>query len=234
MTDENPKASEPFDIVDPSEVPEVVDDHSDSPEEVTEVAGQGEAVAGDSGSDEYEYEYEYEDGEETKAEQKTEVDLGVVEDYLDADLAKTVKGVIQSMSDKISDLEKKLEARPAAEPAQDSQIFAGHEELFGSDEPSPDQIKNRGIIREQMDVLRGGYKAAKKKVPSTRSIFEKALRSEFSDAVIDQDRKQFSEKVQSRERKILSRPTSRSADPTSAKQRATNAVKKKMRELGLS
>ena len=227
MTENEPRAKrELFDIVDPSEVKDVVDEYPDTEADVTEEAGEESPAVEDSLSDEF--------GEESFSEERVEVDLGKVEDYLDADLAKTVKSVFQSMSEKISDLEKKLQAAPKAEPVHDSQIFAGHEELFGTDAPSPGQIKNRGIIREQMDVLRGGYKAAKKKIPSTRSIFEKALRSEFSDAVTDQDRKQFSQKVQSRERKILSRPTSRSEDPMSSKQRATDAVKKKMRELGIN
>ena len=160
-----------------------------------------------------------------------QIELGDLDQYIDSDLAKAVSSMIGELKGQIENL-KKASVKPP-EKAADVDLFADNGDLFGSDEPSPAQKKNRDSIREQMSILKAGYKSAGKKVPPAKTLFNKALRSEFPDAALDQDRKQVASKVQNRERKMIPRPTSRHADSSDARSRATDAVAKRMRELGL-
>lgn len=227
MTEENNnetvKEQEPFDIQDPSEVRE-------SATPVAETTEPEESIGHDPG-DEHSTPVVADDG---PAPEPFNVSLGKIEDYLDADLAKTVSGVFEQMSQKITDLETKLNERPAEVPKEDSGMFVAHSELFGTDDPSPEEEQNRGRIREQIDILKAGYKSAGKKSPSAHVLFEKALRSEFPDAAIDKDRKQFTTKVKNRERQIMARPSSRTGESVSARDRAAQAVAQRMRDLGIN
>lgn len=208
---------EPFDIRDPSEDRVVDDVHStdDQDQEVVESESETEEV-------------EVKDEPEPKEEPK--FNLGDIDQYLDTDLAKAVSSMIGQLKGQIDEL-KKASIKPEPAPASNN-FFAEHSEIFGSDAPSPSQKQNRESIREQMDILKAGYKAAGKKVPDAQSLFEKALRSEFPDAATNKDRQQVVSKVQNRERKMLLRPTSRHAESSDARSRATEAVAKRMRELG--
>lgn len=217
-TNDNVVEREPFDIQDPSENRVVAEDNPvDEPTE--------EVVESEPETPEVEVE------DQPVAEPADKVDLGDLDQYIDSDLAKAVSSMIGQLKGQIEDL-KKASVKPAEKPA-DVDLFANNEELFGSDEPSPAQKKNRESIREQMGILKGGYKSAGKKVPSAQILFNKALRSEFPDAALDQDRKQVASKIQNRERKMIPRPTSRHADSSDARSRATDAVAKRMRELGI-
>lgn len=222
-TDNGVEEREPFDIRDPSESRKpVVDDHSDP--------GTDEPVD----ADEHSGDDDKSGGEESKAEP---IEFGDLDDYIDSDLAKAVKGLFEKMSGEIQTLREQVKNQPTAASQgrvdRTSSMFAGHEELFGSDAPSPAQTKNRERIREQMDILKAGYKSAGKKTPSTQELFDKVLRSEFSDEVLKQERSQFVNKVRNREQQIISRPSARTGDSTSARQRAEQAVQQRMRELGL-
>lgn len=222
MTEENNEnvvEREPFDIQDPSEKRLVADEHpvDEKAEEVVESEAETPEV----------------ETEDTPAtEEPAKVELGELDQYLDSDLAKAVSGMLGKLQGEIADL-KKAAAKSAPPPTHD-ELFANNSDLFGSDEPSPAQTKNRESIREQMGILKAGYKNEGKKVPAARILFDKALRSEFPEAALDQDRKQVSAKVQNRERKMIPRPTSRHAASSDARERAQEAVAKRMRELGLN
>ena len=221
MTEENTNETterEPFDFQDPSENRVVADDHPVDEPVQEDPAPEVETP-------------EVEAAEEPPAEVKAAQDLGDLDQYIDSDLAKALSGMIGELRGEIADLKKA--ATDAATNASHEQFFATNDELFGSDAPSPDQKKNRDSIRGQMDILKAGYKAAGKKVPNARILFDKALRSEFPDATIETARKQVATKVQNRERKMVARPTSRAAESSDARSRATEAVAKRMRELGL-
>lgn len=222
MTEENNDNNverEPFDIRDPLEKRLIADEHSG--DEKADPAVESEAETP---------EVETEDA--PAAEEPAKVDLGELDGYIDSDLAKAVSGLIGELRGEIAEL-KKSASKPAATPASD-ELFAANSDLFGSDAPSPAQKKNRESIREQMAILKAGYKNEGKKVPTARILFDKALRSEFPEAALDQDRKQVSSKVQNRERKMIPRPTSRHASSSDARERAQEAVAKRMRELGLN
>jgi hypothetical protein len=208
---------EPFDIRDPSEDRVVDDVHSTDDQVEEEVESEAETE-------------EVEAKDEPKAKEEPKFELGDIDQYLDTDLAKAVSSMIGQLKGQIDEL-KKSSVKPERAPAV-SEFFANHSEIFGSDAPSPAQKKNRESIREQMDILKAGYKAAGKKAPDVQSLFEKALRSEFPDAAASNDRKQVVSKVQNRERKMILRPTSRHAESSDARSRATEAVAKRMRELG--
>jgi len=227
MTEENNsetvKEQEPFDIQDPS----------DRDREVVRAALDPDPEENDGGDPGDEHSDPVVPSSVPEPE-PFKVSLGKIEDYLDADLAKTVSGVFEQMSQKISDLETKLNERPAEVPKEDSGMFVAHSELFGTDDPSPEEEQNRGRIREQIGILKAGYKSAGKKSPSAQVLFEKALRSEFPDAAIDKDRKQFTTKVKNRERQIMARPSSRAGESVSARDRAAQAVAQRMRDLGIN
>jgi len=220
---------EPFDIQDPTEVvrDEVADEHPSDPEPVTEDATPA--------SDEHSAVEEV--AEEPVIEAGEEVTIGKADDFLDSELASAVEKILGTMTAKVNDLEKKLAARVAAKPTEakpTTDLFAGREEIFGSDEPSPTESSNRQRVQDQMEILRSGYKATKKKMPSDSDLFDKALRSEFPDAAINEERNSFTKKIQSRERQIISRPSARTGESASARDRAKKAVEARMRELGIN
>jgi hypothetical protein len=232
MTENEPNVveeREPFDIQDPTEVvqAEVAEEHSSDPEPATEDV----APAGD------EHPAVEESTEEAVEESGEEVTIGKADDYLDSDLASAVEKILGSMTAKVSELEKKLAAKVMASPTEakpTTDLFAGREEIFGSDEPSPTESSNRQRVKDQMEILRSGYKATKKKTPSDSDLFDKALRSEFPDAAINEERNSFTQKIQARERQIISRPSARTGESASARDRAKKAVEARMRELGLN
>jgi hypothetical protein len=220
---------EPYDIQDPTEVVKAVvaEEHSSNPEPVTEEA----APAGD------EHSAVEETAKERARESGVEATIGKAEDYLDSELASAVEKILGSMTAKVSELERKLAARVEASPkeaASATSLFAGREHIFGSDAPSPTETSNRQRVTDQMQILRSGYKAMKKNAPSDSDLFNKAMRSEFPDASINEERNSFRTKIQDRERQIISRPSSRTGESTSARDRAKKAVESRMRELGLS
>ena len=220
---------EPYDIQDPTEVVKAVvaEEHSSNPEPVTEEA----APAGD------EHSAVEETAKERARESGVEATIGKAEDYLDSELASAVEKILGSMTAKVSELERKLAARVDASPkeaASATSLFAGREQIFGSDAPSPTETSNRQRVTDQMQILRSGYKAMKKNAPSDSDLFNKAMRSEFPDASINEERNSFTTKIQDRERQIISRPSSRTGESTSARDRAKKAVESRMRELGLS
>ena len=100
--------------------------------------------------------------------------------------------------------------------------------------PQIKSAKVRQRVKDQMEILRSGYKATKKKAPSDSDLFDKALRSEFPDAAINEERNSFTQKIQARERQIISRPSARTGESASARDRAKKAVEARMRELGLN
>lgn len=220
---------EPYDIQDPTEVVKAVaaEEHSSNPEPATEEA----APAGD------EHPAVEETAEEPAKESGVGATIGKADDYLDSELASAVEKILGSMTAKVSELEKKLAARVEASPkeaASATSLFAGREQIFGSDAPSPTETSNRRRVTDQMQILRSGYKAMKKNAPSDSDLFNKAMRSEFPDASINEERNSFTTKVQDRERQIISRPSSRTGESASARDRAKKAVESRMRELGLS
>ncbi len=232
MTENQPNVveeREPFDIQDPTEVvrDEVADEHSSDPEPVAE----------DATPDSDEHPVVEEAAEEPATKSEEEVTIGKADDFLDSELASAVEKILGTMTAKVNDLEKKLAAKVAAAPTEakpTTDLFSGREEIFGSDEPSPTEASNRQRVKDQMEILRSGYKATKKKIPSDSDLFDKALRSEFPDAAINEERNSFTTKVQARERQIISRPSARTGESASARDRAKKAVEARMRELGLN
>jgi hypothetical protein len=221
QTDNGVEEREPFDIKDPSEFREpVADDHSGDEAE--------EAVEADDNSGETEE-------TDAKTDAPESVDIGNIDEYLDSDLAKAVKGLLEKMSGEIQTLREQVKNQPVAPaataPARDS-IFSDNEELFGSDAPSPAQMRNRNRVREQMDILKAGYKSAGKTVPSSQELFNKAFRAEFAEESLNKERSQFVNKVRNREQQIISRPSSRSSTAGNARSRAVDAVQRRLREMG--
>lgn len=221
QTDNGVEEREPFDIKDPSEYREAaVDDNSDEP--------ASDEVDADDNSGEAEEQVE-------KVAEAESVDIGNIDEYLDSDLAKAVKGLFEKMTGEIQSLREQVKNQPVAPEAKAAgrdNIFSADEELFGSDAPSPTQRKNREKVREQMAILKAGYKSAGKKVPSEKELFSKAFRAEFAEESLNKERSQFVNKVRNREQQIISRPSSRSSTAGDARSRAVDAVQRRMRELG--
>ena len=224
QTDNVSEGREPFDIQDPSETRRAaIDAHSDS-----ENAAEPDAEADDnSGVVDQES-----DGKDAVGDTNSQPNLGDISNYLDSDLAKVVQEQFSKMSEEIRSLKSQISERGPRLRMKAGDIFKGHEALFGSDDPSPEQQRNRDLARDQVDILKAGYKAAGKKAPSTQELIDKVVRSEFADELRNRALAKQAPRFQNRQQQIVSRPDGRNGHAVSARERATQAVERRLRELG--
>jgi hypothetical protein len=84
-----------------------------------------------------------------------------------------------------------------------------------------------------MNAIAAGYSQTGKPIPAAKQIFQRAVNSVFGDAIKRGVRKDIAGQIQKRSGQIISRPSNRNGkDTQTADQRATNAVREKLREFG--
>lgn len=94
-------------------------------------------------------------------------------------------------------------------------------------------FQNRCKVIEEMNAIAAGYSQTGKAVPSPKQLFTRAVNSVFGDAIKKNARREVAGQLQKRSSQIISRPTGRNGkDTQTPDQRATNAVREKLREFG--
>ena len=96
-----------------------------------------------------------------------------------------------------------------------------------------DFYKNRCKLIEEMNAIASGYAQTGKAIPSPKQLFQRAVNSVFGDTIKTNVRKTIASQLDKRSGQIISRPTGRKGkDSQTPEQRATTAVKEKLREFG--
>lgn len=167
-------------------------------------------------------------------------------DLYDPDLCKAM----QSTADQINGLKNMLNNVVERVQRQSEQSFEstfegfiaelgdGFTETLGKgtlDEIGTDSafFQNRCKVIEEMNAIAAGYGQTGKSVPSQKQLFQRAVNSVFGDTIKKNARKEVAGQIQKRSGQIISRPTNRNGkDTQTPDQRATNAVREKLREFG--
>jgi hypothetical protein len=96
-----------------------------------------------------------------------------------------------------------------------------------------EHFQNRCKVIEEMNAIAAGYSQTGKAVPSPKQLFTRAVNSIFGDTIRKSARREVAGQLQKRSAQIISRPTGRNGkDTQTPDQRATNAVRDKLREFG--
>lgn len=94
-------------------------------------------------------------------------------------------------------------------------------------------FQNRCKIMEEMNAIAAGYSQTGKPVPAPKQLFTRAVNSVFGNTIKKNARKEVAGQLQKRSTQIISRPTGRNGkDTQTPDQRATTAVREKLREFG--
>jgi hypothetical protein len=186
-----------------------------------------------------------ESGEKPSAEDG-EFQIELDPDLYDPDLCKAM----QSTADQINGLKNMLNNVVSMVQRQSEQSFEsafegfitelgdGFTETLGKgtlDEIGADSefFQNRCKVIEEMNAIAAGYGQTGKPVPSPKQLFQRAVNSVFGDTIKKNARKEVAGQIQKRSGQIISRPTNRNGkDTQTPDQRATNAVREKLREFG--
>jgi len=108
-------------------------------------------------------------------------------------------------------------------------------ELFGEDveEMSKTQERNREKAYEEYEIMKAGYAAKKRRVPSERRLFKQAVQSVFGNFESKVARKQFSETANKRKSQFISRVNSRdNKKPKDSRSNAIDSVKQFLIDRG--
>ena len=159
------------------------------------------------------------------------------DDAVDSDTARAMK----AMKSKIDELTGTLESMTKkTEEVKTNSYFSDLEpewdEVFGSKSSSTsEQEANRRSVLEEVETLKDGYRSRKKRLPSDKDLFDRAVNGVFGEKAKDFARQELNERLQKRESQFLSRASNSNAtgDMLSGRQQALKNVSSKMRELGL-
>ena len=159
------------------------------------------------------------------------------DDAVDSDTARAMK----AMKSKIDELTGTMESmNKKTEEVKTNSYFTDldpeWEEVFGSKSSATDeQTSNRKSILEKVETLKDGYRSRKKRLPTDKNLFDRAVNGVFGEQAKDFARQELNERLQKRESQFLSRASTSSAtgDMISGRQQALKNVSNKMRELGL-
>ena len=144
-----------------------------------------------------------------------------------ADLRKQVKNLTKLVNSKKPDT-------PNMEKLFDM-LDNDYTELFGEDveEMSKTQERNRKKAYEEYEIMKAGYAAKKRRVPSERRLFKQAVQSVFGNFESKVARKQFSETANKRKSQFISRVNSRdNKKPKDSRSNAIDSVKQFLIDRG--
>ena len=159
------------------------------------------------------------------------------DEAVDTDTARAMK----AMKSKIDELTGTLESmNKKTEEVKTNSYFTDLEpewdEVFGSKtSATSEQTTNRQSVLEEVETLKDGYRSRKKRLPSDKDLFDRAVNGVFGEKAKDFARQELNERLQKRESQFLSRASNSNAtgDMLSGRQQALKNVSSKMRELGL-
>ena len=144
-----------------------------------------------------------------------------------ADLRKQVKNLTKLVNSKKPDT-------PNMEKLFDM-LDNDYTELFGEDveQMSRTQERNREKAYEEYEIMKAGYAAKKRRVPSERRLFKQAVQSVFGNFESKVARKQFSETANKRKSQFISRVNSRdNKKPKDSRSTAIDSVKQFLIDRG--
>ena len=178
------------------------------------------------------------DAEETPSDDVSWIDDIDPEEAIDSDSAKAVK----AMKAKIDRLTNQLESMNKSNEASKTdglfnQLEDEWSEVFGSDkEQNTQQVSNRKSVLEEIDVLKDGYRSRKKRMPSEKEIFDRAVNGVFGEQAKEFARQELSGRLKNRESQFISRAsnTNNSGDMLSGREKAVQNVANKMKDIGFA
>ena len=178
------------------------------------------------------------DAEETPSDDVSWIDDIDPEEAIDSDSAKAVK----AMKAKIDQLTGKLESMNKSNEANKTdglfnQLEDEWSEVFGSDkDQNTQQVTNRKSVLEEINVLKDGYRSRKKRMPSEKEIFDRAVNGVFGEQAKEFARQELSGRLKNRESQFISRAsnTNNSGDMLSGREKAVQNVANKMKDIGFA
>jgi hypothetical protein len=159
------------------------------------------------------------------------------DEAVDSDSARAVKAMkakIDSLSSTIESMNKVAEKVKATNSF--SELDPEWEEVFGTNsDTTTEQKANRESVLEEVETLKDGYRSRKKRMPSDKELFERAVNGVFGEKAKDFARQELNERLKKRESQFISRASnsSGSGDMLSGRDQALKNVSSKMRELGI-
>ncbi|MDD5457860.1 MAG: hypothetical protein PHF37_00480 [Phycisphaerae bacterium] len=139
--------------------------------------------------------------------------VSVIQRQSEESFEKTFEGFISGLGDQFGDT---LGKGTLDEIGKDSEFF-----------------KNRCKLIEEMNAIATGYNQTGKPIPKPKELFKRAVNSVFGDSIKKNAKKEIAGQLAKRSNQIISRPTGRNGkDTQTPEQRATTAVREKLREFG--
>jgi hypothetical protein len=158
--------------------------------------------------------------------------------YADPDENTGADSEVAELRKQLNEL-KGLVQNKTTETSNTDRLFAvlpeDFDDLFGEvgEDTTKTQSRNRGKILSEMETMKAGYNAKKRRVPSDRRLFKQAVQSVFGDFETKVQRKKFSESVKKRQGQFINRVNSRdSRAPKDGRTSAINSVKTFLAEKG--
>ena len=177
------------------------------------------------------------EGDESHVSEYDAVDAIDADDALDPSAIKAIKA-LKSELDKLRS--KSVDSANGTARADDADYLIAklgddYVELFG-DGPAAslstrsNEYKARATVVEEMQRIRDGAKASKKRIPDSRETFDQAIRSVFGSQVQKVERRQLGNQVKQRESQLIARPTNNGKRVVSGRDRAIESVTQLMRD----
>ncbi len=161
------------------------------------------------------------------------------DDHFDPVAARAIKALNSELERMRGELSKVGGVALSAQSEQGVTEIAGkYPEVLGSGpssdlDPTSDFSRNRSRLLDEVSVLRAGYAAAKKPVPTDTELFTKAFRSVFGMRIQEIERDRFAKKVKKREKQFIARATNNRGVPKQGRDKAVASVAQIMRDRGL-
>ena len=161
------------------------------------------------------------------------------DDHFDPVAARAIKALNSELERMQGELSKVGGVAFSAQSEQGVTEIAGkYPEVLGSGpsselDPTSDYSRNRSRLLDEVSILRAGYTAAKKPVPTDTELFTKAFRSVFGMRIQEIERDRFAKKVKKREKQFIARATNNRGVPKKGRDKAVASVAQIMRDRGL-
>ena len=176
---------------------------------------------------------------ETVSEESSETaDDDFDDPFADPDDDAGVDSEIADLRKQVKNLTKLVKTKKPETPNMEKlfdMLDNDYTELFGEDveEMSKTQERNREKAYEEYEIMKAGYAAKKRRVPSERRLFKQAVQSVFGNFESKVARKQFSETANKRKSQFISRVNSRdNKKPKDSRSNAIDSVKQFLIDRG--
>ena len=159
------------------------------------------------------------------------------DEAVDSDSARAVKAMkakIDQLTSTIESMNKVTEEVKTASHFSD--LEPEWDEVFGSStDATTEQQANRRSVLEEVKTLKDGYRSRKKRMPTEKELFERAVNGVFGEKAKDFARQELNDRLKKRESQFISRAsnTNGSGDMLSGREQALKNVSRKMRDLGI-